>query len=102
MRAERDQLRAVLSDPTYRVWARALQAEYARYDAMANGAELIERLVAMWQPVLRPAQALSKPFKKTAAFTRADELKRAALMSSTLQTSGANDSSVAVFGILIC
>jgi hypothetical protein len=45
---------------------------------------------------------LSDSFKKTAAFTRADELKRAARMSSTLQTSGANDCGVAVFGVLMC
>jgi hypothetical protein len=47
-------------------------------------------------------RVLSKPFKKTAAFTRADELKRAAAMSSTLQTSGTTDSCGAVFGVLLC
>lgn len=39
-------VRAVLDDPRYRERARALQAEYARYDSLALGTELIERLAA--------------------------------------------------------
>lgn len=46
-------VRALLADPRYRERARALQAEYARYDAVARGVALIERLAATGRPVLR-------------------------------------------------
>jgi UDP:flavonoid glycosyltransferase YjiC (YdhE family) len=46
-------VRAVLVDGRYRQRARTLQAEYARYDAVARGVALLERLAATGKPVLR-------------------------------------------------
>jgi UDP:flavonoid glycosyltransferase YjiC (YdhE family) len=53
----RASVRALLDDAGYRQRAQALQAEYARYDAVELGASLIERLAATGRPVLRPAAA---------------------------------------------
>ena len=50
-------VRTLLDDPRYRARARALQAEYARYDAVTLGVELIERLAATGTPVLRAEPA---------------------------------------------
>jgi MGT family glycosyltransferase len=49
----RDAVRALLDDRRYRERAQALQAELARYDAVACGVDLIERLIATGRPVLR-------------------------------------------------
>ena len=46
-------VRRLLYDTRYRQRAQALQAEYARYDAVARGVELVEQLVATRAPVLR-------------------------------------------------
>jgi hypothetical protein len=46
-------VRALLDDQRYRTGAQALQAEYARYDAIALGVDLLERLAATGRPVLR-------------------------------------------------
>ena len=50
-------VRNLLDNPSYRQQAQALQAEYARYDATRNAAELLERLAATRQPVLRAGAA---------------------------------------------
>jgi UDP:flavonoid glycosyltransferase YjiC (YdhE family) len=50
-------VRTLLDDPRYRTRALALQAEYASYDAVALGVELIERLTATGKPVLRTEPA---------------------------------------------
>jgi UDP:flavonoid glycosyltransferase YjiC (YdhE family) len=57
----RDAVGQVLSDPSYRRRAQALQAEYARYDAVALGTELLERLAATGRPVLRTASEQARP-----------------------------------------
>jgi MGT family glycosyltransferase len=49
----RDAVRSLLADGDYRQRARALAAEYARYDAVAMGVALIERVAATGRPVLR-------------------------------------------------
>lgn len=49
----RDAVRTVLADGRYRQRAQALQAEYARYDAVGQGVALVERLAATGRPVLR-------------------------------------------------
>jgi UDP:flavonoid glycosyltransferase YjiC (YdhE family) len=46
-------VRALLDDRRYRAAAQALQAEYARYDAITLGVELLERLASTGRPVLR-------------------------------------------------
>jgi UDP:flavonoid glycosyltransferase YjiC (YdhE family) len=46
-------VRAALSDPRYRLNARRIQASYARHNAPAEAAALLERLAASGQPVLR-------------------------------------------------
>jgi UDP:flavonoid glycosyltransferase YjiC (YdhE family) len=46
-------VRRLLYDTRYRQRALALQAEYARYDAVARGVELVEQLVATRAAVLR-------------------------------------------------
>jgi UDP:flavonoid glycosyltransferase YjiC (YdhE family) len=59
----RQAVRTVLADPRYRQRAQALQAEYARYDAVATGVQLLEQLAATGRPALRsdvpvPARAI--------------------------------------------
>lgn len=56
----RDAVKQVLSDASYRNKARQLQAEYARHDAPAEAAMLLEKLAATRQPVLN-AEALFAP-----------------------------------------
>ena len=56
----RDAVRALLDDQRYRARAQALQAEYARYDAIALGVELLEQLAATGRPILRN-QAANAP-----------------------------------------
>jgi UDP:flavonoid glycosyltransferase YjiC (YdhE family) len=56
----RDAVRALLGDPRYRGRARALQAEHARYDAVARGVDLLERLIATGRPVPR-SQVAPRP-----------------------------------------
>jgi UDP:flavonoid glycosyltransferase YjiC (YdhE family) len=51
----RDAVRALLSDGRYRARAQALQTEYASYEPVALGVQLIERLAATGRPVLRDA-----------------------------------------------
>lgn len=46
-------VRAVLHDGRYRTRAQTLQAEYASYEPISRGTELIERLAATGRPVLR-------------------------------------------------
>jgi MGT family glycosyltransferase len=53
----RDAVHALLDDRRYRERAQALQAEHARYDGIARGVELLERLVATGRPVLRDVGA---------------------------------------------
>jgi UDP:flavonoid glycosyltransferase YjiC (YdhE family) len=53
----RDAVGILLEDQRYRARAQALQAEYARYDALTLGAELLERLAATGRPVLREQAA---------------------------------------------
>jgi UDP:flavonoid glycosyltransferase YjiC (YdhE family) len=53
----RNAVRALLDDQRYRERAQALQAEYARYDAVTLGANLIERLAATGRPILRDEAA---------------------------------------------
>jgi hypothetical protein len=67
----RDAVRALLVDRRYRERARALQAEHARYDALARGVDLLERLIATGRSVLRSDLA---PRPATADFASA--LKR--------------------------
>ena len=58
----RSAVRQLLDEPRFRQRAQALKAEYARYDAVANGVELIERLALTGRPVLRAVdQAPSAP-----------------------------------------
>jgi MGT family glycosyltransferase len=52
-RKVRDAVRALLDDARYRRRAQALQAEYARYDAVKIGVDLVERLAASGKPILR-------------------------------------------------
>lgn len=56
----RDAVRVLIHDRRYRERAAALQAEYARYDAVANGVALVERLLATGKPVLR-SETVSMP-----------------------------------------
>jgi UDP:flavonoid glycosyltransferase YjiC (YdhE family) len=58
----RQAVRAVLADPRYRERARALASEYARYDAVANGVGLLERLAATGRTVLR-SEGISQPLE---------------------------------------
>jgi hypothetical protein len=53
-------VRVLIHDRRYRESAAALQAEYARYDAVANGVALVERLLATGKPVLR-SETVSMP-----------------------------------------
>jgi len=57
----RDAVRALLDDGRYRARAQALQAEYARYDAVALAASLLEQLAATGRPVLRANATEQKP-----------------------------------------
>jgi UDP:flavonoid glycosyltransferase YjiC (YdhE family) len=56
----RDAVRALLDDQRYHARAQALQAEYARYDAIGLGVELLEQLAATGRPILR-TQAANAP-----------------------------------------
>jgi UDP:flavonoid glycosyltransferase YjiC (YdhE family) len=49
----RNAVRALIADPRYRERAQQLKADYARYDAVALGVELVEQLALSGQPVLR-------------------------------------------------
>jgi MGT family glycosyltransferase len=51
-------VRAVLADPRYRQRAQALQAEYARYDAVGQGVALLERLAATGRAITREEAAV--------------------------------------------
>jgi len=50
----RDAVRRVLADPSFKARAQAIQADFARHDAAAEAAGLLERLAATGQPVLSP------------------------------------------------
>ena len=52
-RQVRDAVRALLGNSEYRQRAQALAAEYRQYDAVATGADLVERLAATGRAVLR-------------------------------------------------
>jgi MGT family glycosyltransferase len=66
----RDAVRALLDGQRYRTGAQALQAEYARYDAIALGVELLERLAATGRPVLRNEAANAPHVALTPAASR--------------------------------
>ena len=55
----RDAVNRVLGDASYRANARRVQAELARHDGPAEAANLLERLVATGQPVLRQETELA-------------------------------------------
>jgi MGT family glycosyltransferase len=61
---------ALLDNQRYRTRAQALQAEYARYDAVALGLDLIERLAATGRPVLRDKAANALHVALTVASSR--------------------------------
>jgi UDP:flavonoid glycosyltransferase YjiC (YdhE family) len=63
----RNAVRSLRDDPRYRQRAQALQAEYARYEAVTRGVELVERLAATGRPVLRDDQAHAAPIGLTPA-----------------------------------
>jgi len=66
----RDAVRALLDDQRYRARAQALQAEYARYDAIALGVELLEQLAATGRPILRNQTANAPHVALTPAASR--------------------------------
>jgi UDP:flavonoid glycosyltransferase YjiC (YdhE family) len=49
----RDAILTILSEPGFRTRATAIQAEFARHDAPAEAADLLEQLADTQQPVLR-------------------------------------------------
>jgi UDP:flavonoid glycosyltransferase YjiC (YdhE family) len=66
----RDAVRALLDDERYRERAKALQVEYARYDAVALGVDLIERLAATGHPILQGEATNARYMPLTIASSR--------------------------------
>lgn len=52
----RQAVRKVLSDPSYKAKAKAIQAEFTQHDAASEAAVLLERLALTRQPVVQSAQ----------------------------------------------
>jgi UDP:flavonoid glycosyltransferase YjiC (YdhE family) len=56
----RNAVRTLLDQPHFRQQAQVLQAEYAQYNAVKLGAELVEQLAATGRPVLRSDYTLQR------------------------------------------
>lgn len=63
-------VRQLLDEPSFRERAQALKAEYARYDAVPQSVELVERLALTGKPVLRaePTQTTAHSSMTPVAF----------------------------------